>query len=661
MLCASCGSALPVEARFCPSCGTVVAGAAPGQPPAAPSPNPTPRHERRLLTVMFGDLVGFTNASDGADPEDVRGRVRPFHDLVRREVAKTGGTVARVVGDGVMVVWGYPTAREDDATRAIRAALAIRRGLAGLGSDMHARIGINSGEAVVAFGSTDERADDAMGDAVNVAARLASSAPIDGIVVGESTATLAGSALEAEPMEPLALKGKADLVSAHLVHGLAGAVDPTAAQPFVGRSRELAALRAAFGRAELERGVVRVLITGEPGIGKSRLVAELRREQRDGGKSIWLVGRCREAAGAPVWALGEVVKTWAGIGDDDSPATALAKVDAGLPGDVAERTWVRDRVAQLAGSGTGSAPSADELGLAWAAFLDAVAGDRTAVIQIEDLHWADPELIEVLTGSALATVATPVVLLLTARPEVLHAHPTLSIEGDLLIPLAALPPDDGDELISALATGLDLTPGDRAGIIARCGGNPLFAGELVRLLAQGGRERKADGGRLLPETVQAVIAARLDLLSPETRTVARDAAVIGASFWRGSVDALASIGASDPTSVERALDDLVRLEFIRQRRDSTLPGDQEYAFRHALVRDVAYGQLTRPDRALRHAAAAQWLGTRAGSDRDDLAGTIADHDLRALELAGAAGEVLDTKAVGGHAFRHLIRAGRHAS
>ena len=377
MLCASCGSALPVEARFCPGCGTVVAGAAPGQRPAAPSPNPTPRHERRLLTVMFGDLVGFTSASDGADPEDVRARVRPFHDLVRREVAKTGGTVARVVGDGVMVVWGYPTAHEDDATRAIRAALAIRRGLADLGADMHARIGINSGAAIVAFGSADERADDAMGDAVNVAARLASSAPIDGIVVGGSTATLAGSALEAEPMEPLALKGKADLVSAYLVHGLAGAVDPTAAQPFVGRSRELAALRDACGRAELERGVVRVLITGEPGIGKSRLVAELRREQRDGGRSIWLVGRCREAAGAPVWALGEIVKSWAAIGDDDSPATALAKVDARLPRDVAERTWVRDRVAQLAGR-HGLRPFGRRARLAWAAFLDAVAGDRTA-------------------------------------------------------------------------------------------------------------------------------------------------------------------------------------------------------------------------------------------------------------------------------------------
>ena len=161
-----------------------------------------PRHERRLLTVLFGDLVGFTSASDGADPEDVRARVRPFQDLVRREVARTGGTVARVVGDGVMVVWGYPTAREDDAVRAIRAALAIRDGVARLGPDMHARIGINSGEAVVTFGSDDERADDAMGDSVNVAARLASGAPIDGILVGEGTATLAGEALEAEALAP---------------------------------------------------------------------------------------------------------------------------------------------------------------------------------------------------------------------------------------------------------------------------------------------------------------------------------------------------------------------------------------------------------------------------------------------------------------------------
>ena len=613
--------------------------------------------------MLFGDLVGFTNTSDGADPEDVRARVRPFHDLVRREVAKTGGTVARVVGDGVMVVWGYPTAREDDATRAIRAALGIRRGIVDLDSDMHARIGINSGEAVVAFGSADERADDAMGDSVNVAARLASSAPIDGIVVGEATATLAGSVLEAQPLGPLSLKGKTDPVLAFLVLGLAGLVDPAAAQPFVGRSQELAALRDALDRAERNRGVVRALITGEPGIGKSRLVAELRNEQRTGRPAIWLVGRCRAEGGAPLWSLGEIVKAWASISDDDSPATALEKVDASLPNAIRDRSWVRDRIAQLAGSGTGAPPSADEVGLVLASFLEAIAGQRTVVVQIDDVHWADDELIDVLTGAGLATAKTPVLLLLTARPELLQALRPLTTEGDVHLSLTALTPDDGDALIAQLASAIDLAPEDRAAVVARSGGNPLFAGELVRLLIQGGPDRAHIGRTLLPETVQAVIAARLDLLSPPTRDVARDAAVVGDSFWHGSVDALASVGGASSRvreALHEPLEALVRLEFIRHRRDSTLPGDEEYAFRHVLVRDVAYGQLTRADRAIRHAAAAQWLAARAGPERDDLAGSIADHDLRAIELAGAADGRPDIAAARDHAFEYLMRAGRHA-
>jgi class 3 adenylate cyclase/tetratricopeptide (TPR) repeat protein len=661
MPCAACGSALPTQAKFCPNCGAKVVDPEPASAPAASAP--TPRQERRLLTVLFGDLVGFTSASDGADPEDIRARVRPFQDLVRREVARTGGTVARVVGDGVMVVWGYPTALEDDAPRAIRAALAIRDGVPGLGADMHVRLGINSGEAVVTFGSDDERADDAMGDSVNVAARLASAAPIDGIVVGESTATLAGSRLRAESLAPLTLKGKAEPVPAFLVLGLADDRMVVGATRFVGRSTELSALRGARASAETDRGLVRVLLTGEPGIGKSRLIAELRRDAsvRD---VLWLTGRCRPDAGAPGWALGEIVKTLAGIGDDDTSDAALVKLEAIVPTETPERGWVRDRLAQLAGAMGGAAPSADELGRVWAAFLGAIAAGRTVVVQIEDLHWADTELLDVLTGSGFGGVRTAAVLLLSARPEVLDVRPDLAASCQVHLALLALAADDGDALVASLAEGLGLAPEDRLRVVARSGGNPLFATELVRLLAQGRPPAGGSGRPLLPETVQAVIAARLDLLSAETRAVARDAAVVGANFWRGAVAALGPLGGASASSVgttQAAFDELIRLEFIRPRRDSTLPGDAEYAFRHALVRDVAYGQLTRADRAVRHALAASWLADRAGPDRGDLAGIVADHDLRALDLAGAAATLVNTEALREHAWTYLMRAGRFAA
>jgi class 3 adenylate cyclase/tetratricopeptide (TPR) repeat protein len=622
----------------------------------------TPRHERRLLTVLFGDLVGFTSASDGADPEDIRARVRPFQDLVRREVGRTGGTVARVVGDGVMVVWGYPTAQEDDAPRAIRAALAIRDGVTALGDDMHVRLGINSGEAVVAFGSDDERADDAMGDAVNVAARLASAAPIDGIVVGEATATLAGPALRAESLAPLSLKGKAEPVPAFLVLGLASGRDAIGAGPFVGRGSELALLRDACATADTEGGTIRVLVTGEPGVGKSRLIAEIRRERLAAGSTLWLIGRCRADASAPAWALGEIVKGLAGIADDETTADALAKVEQLVPAGTVERDWIRDRLAQLAGAAGGTAPSADELGRVWAAFLEAIAGGRTIVLQIEDVHWADAELIAILLGTAIGSGHAAVVLLLTGRPEVLDTQPTLAAACRLHLSLSPLPADDSDELISTLAAGLDLAPADRLLMVGRSGGNPLFAGELVRLVAQGRLGAPAaSGAALLPETVQAVIAARLDLLSPEHRSAARDAAVVGASFWRGAIEALGRVDGGSSDAIDEALQELVRLEFIRPRRETTLPGDAEYAFRHALVRDVAYGQLTRRDRAVRHAATAAWLAERAGPERGDLAGIVADHDLRALELAGATADTIDQQAVREHAWGYLMQAGTFAS
>ncbi len=668
MLCASCGSPLPAGARFCSQCGasTLTGGATAAPVGEAAVAEPVARHERRVLTVLFGDLVGFTSISDGADPEDVRARVRPFHDLVRREVARGGGTVARVVGDGVMVVWGYPVAREDDAARAIRTAIAIGDGLARSGLDLHARFGINTGEAVVAFGSNDERADDAMGDAVNVASRLAAAAPIDGVVIGEATARLAGSALEADPLPPLTLKGKAEPVPALLVRRMADTAVTAPPAPFVGRRSELETIAAAFSDADSGHRAVTVLISGEPGIGKSRLLAEARAALPEDRLAGWLVGRCRPDAGAPAWAFGELVRAWAEIADDATPAAALARIETRLPGDVAERAWVRDRLGQLVGVVAGAAPSTEELARVLGAFLGAVADSRTIVVEIEDVHWADPELVDLLAGSTLRSMATSALIVATARPEALATHPTLAAIDGPRIHLAPLGSVDGEELVTRLAGGLDLDPTARTEILARSGGNPLFAGELVRLIAQdrAGRATASTDRQLLPDTVQAVIAARLDLLDAETRALARDAAVVGASFWRGALQALGALhperAGTGEDAIDTGLTELVRLEFVAASPDSNLPGDAEYAFRHALVRDVAYGQLTRPDRAARHAAAGRWLADAAGPDRDDLASIVADHDLRALELSSQSGLPVDA-GLAEHAFRSLMRAGRHAA
>jgi class 3 adenylate cyclase/tetratricopeptide (TPR) repeat protein len=617
-----------------------------------------------MLTVLFADLVGFTESSDGADPEDVRARVRPFHSLVRQETARTGGTVARVVGDAVMVVWGYPLAREDDPRRAVRTALAIRAAVRGTGGEFHVRIGINTGEAVVAFSSGDERADDAMGDAVNVAARLASAAPVDGLVIGTSTAALVGDDLVATALGPLVLKGKAEPVPAWLVDGLGsstGSAPSDRAHLFIGRASEVAELTAAFAGVVDRGGVERVLVIGEPGIGKSRLLAELRRSLA-GQSPTWLVGRCRPDTRTPGLALAEIIKATAEIADDDAAEQVASRLATVIPVDVSDRDWLIDRAGPLVGLESGAPGSPEEIATAWARLLAVVVAGRPAVVVLEDIHWADDELLRFLGGPAIASISSPILMIATARPEPLRDQLDLR-SMDRVIRLAGLTGDDSDALVGA-STSVPMSALERAELVARAGGNPLFLGELVRLMdqmANKGAAGRAKGIGRLPDTVQMVIAARLDLLERDARAAARDAAVVGARFWRGAVAELAALDPGRTLGIDAALDRLVSAELIRPSRTSSLPGDVEFAFRHALVREVAYGQLTRGDRAFRHASVGAWLGRVRGADRGDLAGVIADHDLEALALAGASVSTeMDVVAVREHARQFLVLAGEHA-
>jgi len=549
----------------------------------------------------------------------------------------------------VMAVWGYPVAREDDALRAVRAALGIRDGLAGAGRDMHARIGINTGEAVVAFGSADEDADDAMGDAVNVAARLAAAAEIDGIVAGETTAHLAGDGLVAEAMPPLALKGKAEPVVAVTVLGL---VEPGAGAaahlPMVGREAELEALRSDLTAAR--SAVVRRLVTGEPGIGKSRLLAEVRRASTtEAPDTRWYIGRCRDEVRSPGQALGDVLKAWAGISDGDEPDVGRARLEAAIPETTPDRAWLLDRLAPLAGLDSRSAADPAERETAWIRLLGLVAADGPAVVLVEDVHWADDALVAALTSPSVEALAAPLALLMTGRPEAAEDRPELGTAAIRQLALEPLPLDAAAALASAAGSGLD--PARAAAIAERGGGNPLFTAELVRLAAQRGDAAVAT----LPDTVQAVISARLDLLDPGVRDVAQRAAVVGPVFWPGALAAAASGTVAD---VDAALHELRTRGMVRPIDPSPLPGHRAFGFRHALFRDAAYGRLTRGARMEAHAATARWLAGQVPADRGDLAGIVADHYLAALDVAAAGGGTVDP-VIRAEAIEALLGAAGH--
>lgn len=647
----------------CTSCGADVASGALCARCGAPTTLPVPadaRFERRVLTVLFGDLVAFTAASDNADPEDVRAWVRPFHGIVRRSVAAAGGTVARIVGDGVMAVWGYPIAREDDALRAIQAGLECLRALGEQSGDRHARFGINTGEAIVAFGSEDEDADDAMGDAVNVAARLAAAAPVDGLLVGETTRRLAGDSIVAREAGPLALRGKSAPVVAWHVSSIIRETERGTAQAFAGRTAEIAALDRLLERTLVEGRAIRGVVHGEPGVGKSALLTAWRARVAHARTDapVWLVGRCRDGAGGSVTVLSDVIRAAVGATWDDPAAAVRASLERVLPRALPDRDWLLERLAPRTGFEAADPATGSDMPIAFAALLGAIAVSRSVCLIVEDAHWADRSLLEILSSKPLRELRAPVLTLFSCRPDAVERHHELR-DVDLELPLHGLDAGSLASVIQATASALTADRLDEAAIIARSGGNPLFAIELVRLLAQRPDLAAASAASVLPETVQAVIAARLDLLDATSLELLRHAAVIGERFSAEAVRALARLG----TDVRGALDTLADSEFVRRADgDASDTGDdEEYAFRHALVRDVAYGQLTRAARSILHRGAAGWLTEKVARDRPDLAGAAADHDLEALRLGAMAGVELDTPALTERAADHLIAAAEHAA
>ncbi|HET7808587.1 MAG TPA: adenylate/guanylate cyclase domain-containing protein [Gaiellaceae bacterium] len=657
--CPNCGEDNPQHARFCWSCGAALVETA---RPAA--------EERKVVSILFVDLVGFTARSDRADPEDVRATLRPYHTRVKQEIEHFGGTVEKFIGDAVMAVFGAPVAHEDDAERGVRAALKILEAIEDLngehGHELAVRGAVATGEAVVSLDARPERGEGiATGDVVNTAARLQTSAPVGAVVVGESTFRATRDVIDYEELEPVSVKGKAEPVPlwrATRSRGRFGIdVERRADAPFVGREHELTLLRDAYVRALRESSLQLVTMTGEPGVGKTRLVAEFQ-SFVDAQREIvwWRQGRCLPyGEGITFWALGEIVKAHVGILESDRPDTARSKLRTAVESlfeDEDDREWFTNRLAPLAGAaGNDPSTSRDESFSAWQRYLEAVASIRPLVLVIEDLHWADDALIEFLDHLADWATGVPLVLLIAARPELYERHPGWGggKRNSVTISLAPLSDDETARLVASLVGRAVLPAETQTALLERAGGNPLYAEEFVRLLSEGGAPA-ADAP--LPETVQALIAARLDTLKPERKALIQDAAVVGKVFWAGAVAAIAEV---DEREVKEALRELVRKELVRPARRASLEGQEEFAFWHVLVRDVAYQQIPRAARAEKHIAAGRWLEQIAGDRSLDHAEILVHHAEQALALSNAAGRT-DTAAVETDLRRFLILSGERA-
>ena len=592
------------------------------------------REERKVVTILFTDLVGSTAMAEGRDPEDVRAILTPYYTRLREQIEQRGGTVEKFIGDAVMAVFGAPVAHEDDPIRAVLAALAIRDSI---GDELQIRTAVNTGEALVALDADPARGEVFVsGDVVNTTARLQSAAPVDGILVGEATWRATRHVVDYLDSDPIDAKGKSspvpawEVVSAH--SRLGTDIEHATAKALVGRERELFLLEDALARCKSENTAQLVTLVGVPGIGKSRLVAELMAKLDNSPELYWWrQGRSLSYGETrSVWALGEIVKAQAGVLETDDVDSVHGKLEAMLAelfADDDERRWIAKNVHVLAGVGGRSDESSDrrmEAFAAWRRLFEALAEQRPLVLVFEDLHWADDTLLDFVDHLAEWVSGVPVLLVATARPELLDRRPGWG-GGKRNATTLSIPPLSENETAKLLANVLDravLDADTQQAVLRRAEGNPLYAAEYARMLAD------HEGDDLpLPETVQGLIAARIDGLPAAEKALLQDAAVLGKVFWPGALD-----GATDDL-----LHALERREFIRRDRRSAVAGETQYAFLHLLVRDVAYGQIPRARRIERHRAAAEWLESLAPDRSEDRAEMLAHHYREALKLAEASG------------------------
>ena len=643
VICPSCHTENPEKARFCMACGASL------EPPAA--------EERRTVTILFADLVGFTERSDAADPEDVRRTLIPFHERAKAAIERFGGHLDKFIGDAAMGVFGAPVAHEDDAERAVRAAMEL---VAASGGDHPIRVAVHTGEAVVVMGTGPQVGEAVAGDVVNTASRMQAVAPPGGVVVGKLTWQAVRDRFAFRELEPFTAKGKAEPIRAWQVIEEREVATEAPAVSLVGRLHELALLRDAVARARHEGCAQLVTIVAEPGIGKTRLVSELRDSLGD--EVTWLQGACAPYGGGSAFSsLTDIVRSLAGVqpGDDhDRVAEAVATLVYGVESVDSERAWIRDRLSVVAGVGDSDVDRAipvAEVAAATARVLASTATKRPVVVTIEDVHWAEPALRDVL--SAIVDDAdAPLVVLCTARPELFDVDPAWGggRSNSTTVRLNPLSDEETARLVDALLATAIRSEAERGRVLRNIGGNPLFAIEYVRMLTDRvGAVVEAD----MPVSVQAVIGARLDSVAAEIRAVLQDAAVIGTRFWP---DALAAIAEGASTNGHVALAELSRRGLIVRSTASWFPEQAEYGFSHALVREVAYARLPRMARARKHAAAGAWMEATMGERAEEFADALAHHFEQAVALANASGERNEADRWRPQAATWLLTAGRVA-
>ena len=530
-MCTRCGQENPAGARFCNACAAHLA-----------VDDETRLEERKVVTVLFADLVGFTSRAERMDPEEVRSLLRPYHARLRDELERFGGTVEKFIGDAVMAVFGAPVAHEDDAERAVRAALAIRDWILDEQAELQLRIGVNTGQALVSLGARPEEGEGMVaGDVVNTAARLQSNAPVNGILVGETTWRTTRDAIEYRPAEPVQAKGKAEPVEAWEAleaRGHIGVDISTGVRtPLVGRRRELDSLLAAFERAVSARSVQLVTLVGEPGIGKSRLVYELfEAVERHPKLVFWRQGRSLPyGAGVSFWALGEMVKAHTGMleTDDEEEADRKLRETVTATALADEVEWTIAHLRPLAGieDKGGRRDNQEEAFAAWRGFLEGVADQRPLVLVFEDLHWADEGLLDFVDHLVDWATRVPLLVVATARPELLSRRSNWGggKTNALTLSLAPLSGNETAELVHALLERAAI-PADLQGtLLERAGGNPLYAEEFVRLF-----EERSDGGSL-PGRCKGSSRPVLTCSSAMRSELLQDAAVLGRVFWVGGL------------------------------------------------------------------------------------------------------------------------------
>ncbi len=647
-VCPSCGAANLPGAKFCSACATPInppsagaAASAPGGPAVPLHPSPAAgatTAERRLVSILFADLVGFTPFAEERDSEEVRETLTRYFELATEIITRYGGTVEKFIGDAVMAVWGTPTAREDDAERSVRAALDLVASVGAVGPGISARAGVLTGEAAVTLGATNQGM--VAGDLVNTAARIQSVAQPGTVLVGEATHRAASSAIAFEEAGAESLKGKTAPVlvwrAIRVVaeRGGRGRSD-TLEAPFVGRDDELRLIKDLY-HATVREGRTRLIsIMGTGGIGKSRLAWEFEK-YLDGivDNAWWHRGRSPAyGEGITFWALSEMIRGRAGLAETDDQAatrTAIAAMLAEHVPDEGERRWIEPAMLSLFGVEMGI-PSGQLFG-AWRTFLERLAVTAPVILIFEDLHWADDGTLDFIDHLQEWSRAIPLYIVTLARPELLDRRSDWGAakRSFTSIHLEPLPVEAMDQLLQGLVPGLSTSA--REAIVARADGVPLYAVETVRMLLAQGRLVVEDGvyrpaddlvDLAVPETLTGLITARLDELDTPDRALLADAAVLGQSF---SVAGVAAIAGVPTDAVESRLRGLVRREVLVEEADPRSPERGQYAFVQALIREVAYHTLAKRDRKVRHLAAARFfesLGT------DELAGALAGHYLAA--------------------------------